>query len=99
MKTTLAGAILITAVLCAVPAVASPSSPLATCGECPGQVCYGPQTLSWPDVHPVWQLSWLRACESSGTNASGIEIRDVSYNGHEVMKRGHIPMLNVQYVQ
>ncbi|HTR03735.1 MAG TPA: hypothetical protein VMN82_11105 [Thermoanaerobaculia bacterium] len=71
----------------------------AACTACPGSVCYGPQTLSWPPDNPVWQISWLRPCESSGTNGSGLEIRDVSYNGHLVLKRAHIPMLNVEYLQ
>ncbi len=35
---------------------------------------------------------------SSGTGAgSGIEIRDVFYNGHLVFKRAHAPILNVLY--
>ncbi|HYX19219.1 MAG TPA: hypothetical protein VFA98_00025 [Thermoanaerobaculia bacterium] len=79
-------------------AAAQPGSPF-TCSSCPGGTCFGPQTLSWPAVNPVWQITWLRACESSGSNGSGLEIRDVSYNGHMVLKRAHVPMLNVQYVQ
>jgi hypothetical protein len=78
---------------------AEPVSPLAGCSTCPGGTCYGPQTISWPTINPVWQISWLRPCESSGTNGSGLELRDVSYNGHMVLKRAHVPMLNVQYVQ
>ncbi len=74
-------------------------APSAMCPSCPGQTCFGVQTISWPDVNPVWQISWLRACESSGSNGSVIEIRDVYYKGHLVMKRGHVPMLNVEYVQ
>jgi len=80
-------------------AAATPVAPLDTCSGCPGSTCYGPQTISWPAADPVWQLSWLRPCESSGTNGSGLEIRDVSYNGHTVLKRAHVPMLNVEYVQ
>jgi hypothetical protein len=80
-------------------AAAEPASPLAGCSACPGSTCYGPQTISWPASNPVWQISWLRPCESSGSNGSGLEIRDVSYNGHMVLKRAHVPMLNVQYVQ
>ena len=53
--------------------------------------------MSWPDVNPVWQFCWLRPADSSGTNGSGIEIRDVHYNGHLVLKRGHVPIVNVQY--
>lgn len=80
-------------------AFAEPPSSLSTCAGCPGSTCFGPQTISWPTGNPVWQISWLRACESSGSNGSGLEIRDVSYNGHMVLKRAHVPMLNVEYVQ
>jgi len=55
--------------------------------------------LAWPDSNPVWQLCWVRARDSSGVNGSGLEVRNVYYNGHLVMKRGHVPMLNVQYLQ
>jgi hypothetical protein len=63
--------------------------------------CTPPQEhlMSWPDTNPVWQFCWLIPQDSSGSNGSGLEIRNVYYNGHQVMKRGHIPMLNVEYVQ
>jgi hypothetical protein len=57
----------------------------------------GEHLMSWPDPTPIWQFCWLRPQESSGSRGSGLEIRDVYYNGHLVMKRGHVPMLNVQY--
>src|SRR5262249_22410346 len=53
--------------------------------------------MSWPAGAPVWQFCWLRPRDSSGTNGSGVEIQNVYYNGHLVMKRGHVPILNVQY--
>ena len=53
--------------------------------------------MSWPDVNPVWQFCWLRPQDSGGAG-SGLEIRDVYYNGHLVMKRGHVPILNVEYL-
>jgi len=59
----------------------------------------GEHLMSWPDANPVWQFCWLKPQDSSGTNGSGLEIRNVFYNGHLVLKRAHIPMLNVQYVQ
>jgi hypothetical protein len=55
------------------------------------------QLMSWPDGNPVWQFCWLRAADSSGSSGSGLEIRRVYYNGHEVMKQAHVPILNVQY--
>ena len=33
----------------------------------------------------------------TGTNGSGLEIRNVYFNGHLVLKRAHVPMLNVDY--
>lgn len=59
----------------------------------------GEHLMSWPDVNPVWQFCWVRPAQSSGSNGSGIEIRNVYYNGHLVMKRGGVPMLNVEYIQ
>jgi hypothetical protein len=59
----------------------------------------GEHLMSWPDANPVWQFCWLRAPDSSGSNGSGLEIRNVYYNGHLVLKRGHVPMLNVEYTQ
>ena len=60
--------------------------------------CTPPEKLmSWPAEDPVWEFCWLRPLRSSGTNGSGLEIRNVHYNGHLVLKRGHVPILNVQY--
>jgi hypothetical protein len=88
-KITLAAALFAAAILCAAaPAAAQPACNLA-----------GEHLMSWPDNNPVWQFCWLRAPDSSGSNGSGLEIRDVYYNGHLVMKRGHVPMLNVEYLQ
>lgn len=82
------------AVLAAWPAVASAQSCSASCGS---QV---PQTIQWPATGaPVWQMSVLTPCASSGNNGSGIELRNVSYNGHLVFKRAHNPVLNVKYIQ
>ena len=54
--------------------------------------------MSWPAESPVWELCWLRPSQSSGMSGSGLEIRNVHYNGHLVLKRGHVPILNVQYL-
>jgi hypothetical protein len=45
----------------------------------------------------LWEMTVVRPSASSGTRRSGIEIRDVKYKGKLVMKRGHAPVLNVQY--
>ena len=46
----------------------------------------------------LWEMLVIRPSASSGTRASGVEIRDVKYRGKSVLKRGHVPILNVQYV-
>jgi hypothetical protein len=71
------------------------SAPAAAQPACSGT---GEHLMSWPDATPVWQFCWLRPQDSSGSRGSGLEIRDVYYNGHLVLKRGHVPMLNVEYV-
>jgi len=47
--------------------------------------------------NPLWEMLIIRPSASSGTNKSGIEVRDVKYRGKSVLKRGHVPVLNVQY--
>jgi Cu2+-containing amine oxidase len=46
----------------------------------------------------LWEMLIIRPSASSGTRASAIEIQNVKYKGLTVMKRGHVPILNVQYV-
>ena len=45
----------------------------------------------------LWEMLVIRPAASSGTLASGVEVRDVRYRGKSVLKRGHVPVLNVQY--
>ncbi|HEY0427458.1 MAG TPA: hypothetical protein VGC76_06595 [Pyrinomonadaceae bacterium] len=45
----------------------------------------------------LWDMLVIRPAASSGTRKSGIEVRDVKYKGKSVLKRGHVPVLNVQY--
>jgi len=45
----------------------------------------------------LWEMLIVRPSASSGTRKSGIEVRDVKYRGKSVLKRGHVPVLNVQY--
>ena len=68
--------------------------------SCAPRNSQGPTAIAWPEgsrVSPIWTLTFLPPSSSSGTVASGLEIRDVTYNGHLVMKRGHVPILNVKY--
>lgn len=61
--------------------------------------CTSPGRLvQWPSAaQPVWAFCLYAPSVSSGTNGSGIELRDVYYNGHQVFKRAHAPILNVKY--
>lgn len=45
----------------------------------------------------LWEMLIIRPSASSGTRKSGIEVRNVKYKGKLVLKRGHVPVLNVQY--
>jgi hypothetical protein len=49
---------------------------------------------------PVWEMVVVRPSSSSGAafEGSGVEVRDVKYRGKSVLKRGHLPVLNVQYI-
>jgi len=57
----------------------------------------GTVTIEWPATDPVWRFQAIRPSASSGTNGSGIELRNVMYKGKRVLKQAHIPILNVQY--
>jgi hypothetical protein len=45
----------------------------------------------------LWTFTVVRPGASSGTNGSGIELRQVYYRGKEVLYRAHVPILNVEY--
>ena len=61
----------------------------------------GQATLTVNDTggNPLWEMLVVRPSASSGRNfeRSGLEVRDVKYKGKLVLKRGHAPILNVQY--
>lgn len=61
--------------------------------------CNGPNEtkLSWPADEPVWEMCWLRPSHSSGPQGSGMELRDVHYNGISVLKTAHSPLLFAEY--
>jgi len=58
----------------------------------------GGTLIQFPSPNPVWEFCLLTPIQSSGTNGSGIEIREAFFNGHKVLKRGHLPILNVKYI-
>jgi hypothetical protein len=45
----------------------------------------------------IWRALIVRPAASSGTNGSGIELRDVKFGGDLVLERAHVPILNVKY--
>lgn len=53
--------------------------------------------LSWPATDPVWEMCWVPVNQSVGPQGSGLELRDVHYNGHLVMRRAHAPLLFAEY--
>ncbi len=54
-------------------------------------------TIPQADGTPLWSFLVFRPSYSLGTNASGVTLRDVFYRGKLVLKRAHVPILNVQY--
>lgn len=61
--------------------------------------CVAPEAkVSWPASNPVWEFCWLRPSQSSGPRGSGLELRNVHYNGRLVLKTAHSPMLFAEYV-
>ena len=45
----------------------------------------------------LWNFDAIRPAASSGTNGSGIELRNVRYRGKQVLYQAHVPILNVEY--
>jgi hypothetical protein len=45
----------------------------------------------------LWRFVAVRPAASSGTNGSAIELRTVTYRGKRVLRRAHVPILNVRY--
>ena len=49
------------------------------------------------DGETLWSLIAVRPAASSGAQGSGVELRGVSYRGRRVLRRAHVPILNVRY--
>lgn len=45
----------------------------------------------------LWRLIAVRPAASSGRDGSAVELRAVSYRGKRVLRRAHVPILNVRY--
>ncbi len=65
--------------------------------EAQSNTCSHPNLVEWPTKNPVWKLCWVDPRNSSGLNASGLEIRNVRYKNQLILNRGHIPVLSVKY--
>jgi hypothetical protein len=62
-----------------------------------GAACSPPERLlTWPSPRdPTWSLCVLTPRDSSGPAGSGLEVRDVRFNGRPVLRRAHAPVVNV----
>ncbi|WP_176560131.1 hypothetical protein [Brevibacillus dissolubilis] len=59
----------------------------------PGQV----QIIFRIGTEDIWRFLAVRPSASSGTNGSGIELRNVRFRGKKVLARAHVPILIVRY--
>lgn len=75
------------------PPPTAPPTITATTPTCTGSS----RLMQWPTTNPVWEFCFISPNYSTGANGSGLELYDVSYNGHLVFKRAHAPILNVLY--
>lgn len=78
---------------------AGPTTCGVTAGPCPGTArgVAGQMWISWPAQNPVWKFLAIRPSASSGTRASGLELRYVDYKGKRLLYQAHVPILNVLY--
>ena len=53
--------------------------------------------VEWPADDPVWTFDFVRPGNSVGVDGSGLELRDVYYRGHLVLRQAHVPVINVEY--
>lgn len=60
--------------------------------------CVSPeQKISWPTANPVWEFCYTAYNQSAGPRGSGLDLRNVHYNGKLVLKEAHAPMLFAEY--
>ncbi len=80
---------------------ASPNCGVAASSQsATGQGSVGQYTMTVQDTSgaTLWTMVVTRPSASSGLRASAIEVSNVQYKGRSVMKRGHVPILNVLYL-
>ncbi|MDX1419888.1 MAG: hypothetical protein R3181_07975, partial [Rubricoccaceae bacterium] len=61
--------------------------------------CSGTPTghIDWPADDPIWSFDYVRGPQSTGRDGSGLELRNVYYEGRLVFRQAHVPILNVEY--
>jgi hypothetical protein len=77
------------AAACGLPNAGQSTASQSTPGEYQVTITRGGTTL--------WSFLVIRPAASSGTNGSGVELRNVTYRGKLVLYQAHAPILNVQY--
>ncbi len=89
LKTILAlGALALSALTMTAPAHAAPDCSVYT----------GAELMQWPAADPAWEFCWRSPRFSQPqSDGSGLELFDVTYNGHLVFDRTNVPILNVEY--
>jgi hypothetical protein len=81
---------LATPTACGLPGAGQATTSRGIVGQYDLTITQGPTT--------IWQMTIIRPSASSGTRASGVELRNVDFRGKRVFARAHAPILNVQYV-
>jgi len=76
-------------VVCGPPNASQPTTSRGTAGQMTITITKGGQT--------IWSMLAIRPAVSSGTRASGVELKDVFYRNKKVFARAHVPILNVHY--
>ncbi|MGH9967456.1 MAG: hypothetical protein ACREBG_06440 [Pyrinomonadaceae bacterium] len=82
----------------------SKAAPNAVCGPPSGGTSTGRGvagqyqfTINAQDGTELWSFLAIRPSASSGSEASGIELQSVKYRGKMLLRRAHVPILNVSY--
>jgi hypothetical protein len=84
----------------------APPKAIATPDVCGFPYGIGPGETGDPSYHvtvnqgptTIWDFIVWRPTYSSGANGSGVDVQSVKYLGRQVLARGHMPILNVLYL-
>ena len=53
--------------------------------------------IAWPVASPLWEFDFYRPANKTTPQGTGLELRNVTYQGHKVFERASVPVLNVEY--